>query len=272
LRRSSNKSALPFSLGIGALLLSTYYCILYADVNSTQKLYTSLFKTHIEPVFGDTALCDIKRFNIESFLSHKLKEGYANQTVHHLRNVLSKALQATRRWEWIEENPARMIELGKVRKVRPARALSLEEVAAIAQRLPEGPRAVFATGVFFRLRIGEVLGLKVKDIDVEHRILKVERSATRGVIKEAKGPEGKRQFRLPALALQIFRHWLTVRCSDSEWLFPTRKGGIYDDRTYWNKFVKRVADLLGLPHWSWHSMRHTFLTFNGCPASTISSP
>ena len=184
------------------------------------------------------ALCDIKRFEIESFLSHKLKEGYASQTVHHLRNVLSKALQAARRWEWIEENPARMIELGKVRKVRPARTLSLEEVVAIAESLPEGPRVVFVTGVFFGLRIGEVLGLKVEDVDFEHRILKVARSATRRVIKEAKGPEGKRQFRLPELALQILRQWLAARSGDSEWLFPTRTGGVYDDRTYWNKLVK----------------------------------
>src|ERR1019366_7732807 len=34
LRRSSSRSALPFSLGIGVLLLNTYYCILYADINS----------------------------------------------------------------------------------------------------------------------------------------------------------------------------------------------------------------------------------------------
>ena len=46
------------------------------------------------------------------------KVEYASQTVHHLRNVMSKALQEARRWEWIDENPARMIELGKVRKVR----------------------------------------------------------------------------------------------------------------------------------------------------------
>jgi len=67
---------------------------------------------------------------------------------------------------------------------------------------------VFAIGVFFGLRIGEVLGLKVADVDFESRVLKVERSATRGVIKEAKGPEGKRQFRLPELAMEILRHWL----------------------------------------------------------------
>lgn len=230
---------------------------------STQKFYTSLYANHIEPVFGDMALCEIRRYNIEAFLSQKLKEGYASQTVHHLRNVFSKALQAARRWEWIEENPARMIELGKVRKVRPARALSLDEVLVIAKSLPEGPRTVFATGVFFGLRIGEVLGLKVDDVDFERRTLKVERSATRGIIKEAKGPEGKRQFRLPKLAVEIVRHWLTVRNNDSEWLFPTCTGRVYDDRTYWNKFVKPVAKRLALPHWSWHSMRHTFLTFNG---------
>src|SRR2546425_6363269 len=33
LRRSSNRSALPFSLGIGVLLLNTYYCIIYAEIN-----------------------------------------------------------------------------------------------------------------------------------------------------------------------------------------------------------------------------------------------
>ncbi len=230
---------------------------------STKKFYTSLFKNHIEPVVGKVALGDIKRFGVEAFLSDKLKEGYSRQTVHHLRNVLSKALQAARRWEWIEENPARMIELGKVHKVRPARALALEEVSIIAENLPEGPKAVLVTGVFFGLRIGEVLGLKVQDVDFEHRILKVERSATRGIIKEAKGPEGKRQFRLPDLAVRIMQHWLHVQNSDSEWLFPNAKGSIYEDRLYWKRFVKPVADRLNLPHWSWHSMRHTFLTFNG---------
>src|SRR3989442_13413909 len=35
LRRSSSRSALPFSLGIGVLLLNTYYCILYAEINKT---------------------------------------------------------------------------------------------------------------------------------------------------------------------------------------------------------------------------------------------
>ena len=43
----------------------------------------------------------------------------------------------------------------------------------------------------------------------------------------------------------------------------TRKGGVYDDRTYWNRLMKPVVRRLGLPRWSWHSMRHTFLTFNG---------
>jgi serine/threonine-protein kinase len=33
LRRSSSRSALPFSLGIGVPLLNTYYCILYAEIN-----------------------------------------------------------------------------------------------------------------------------------------------------------------------------------------------------------------------------------------------
>jgi hypothetical protein len=157
------------------------------DGQQYPKVYTSLFTHHIEPVFGQTALHDIKRFNIEAFLSQKLKEGYSSQTVHHLRNVVSSELLTARRWEWLEENPARMIELGRVHKVRPARTLSLEEAVTIAKSLPEAPRAGFATGVFFGLRIGEVLGLKITDVDFERRILKAERSATRGSSRKRRG-------------------------------------------------------------------------------------
>src|SRR6266403_5968231 len=37
LRRSSSRSALPFSLGKGVLLLNTYYCILYAEINKAKQ-------------------------------------------------------------------------------------------------------------------------------------------------------------------------------------------------------------------------------------------
>ena len=48
--------------------------------------------------------------------------------------------------------------------------MSLLEVLVVAESLPEGPKTVFVIDESFGLRIGEVLSLKVEDIDFEHRL------------------------------------------------------------------------------------------------------
>src|SRR6266581_2920157 len=145
----------------------------------TQKLYAQLFRNHIEPTFGQTSICDITRGGVDSFLSTKCGEGYSTQTVHHIHELLSKALGTAHKYRWIEENAASGVELPPIETVRPARALTLEEVGLIARTLPEPGRTVFMVGVIFGLRIGEILGLQVPDTDFANGILWVRRSATR---------------------------------------------------------------------------------------------
>ena len=230
----------------------------------TQKLYAALFRNHIKPTFGDTSICEVTRGGIDSFLSVKLGEGYSPQTVHHIHELLSKMLGTAYKYRWIEENTASGVELPPIETVRPARALTLDEVGLIAKALPEPGRTVFMIGVIFGLRIGEILGLQVEDADFANCILWVRRSATRGVLNRVKGKHGNgRHFTIPPFAREILQRYLTWRKSDSSWLFPTRKGGFHNDRTFWIRFVVPHVSKLDIPHWSWHSMRHTFLTYNG---------
>src|SRR5690348_15175767 len=131
----------------------------------TQMLYAALFRNHIQPGLGHTSICDITRGDIDALLSAKLEQSYSTQTVHHIQELLSKALGTAHRYRWIDENAASGVELPPIETVRPARALTLDEVGLIAKSLPEPARAVFMIGVIFGLRIGEILGLEVADAD-----------------------------------------------------------------------------------------------------------
>jgi integrase len=108
-----------------------------------------------------------------------------------------------------------------------------------------------------------LLGLKLGDVDLERGILSVRRSVSRNEIGPTKTPGSERRFPLPEPIDHLIRAHLATRNVQSEWLFPTLKGNRHNDRTLFLRYVQPTIRLLKLPHFSWHSMRHTFLTYNG---------
>jgi integrase len=230
---------------------------------NTRKLYGSLYSKHIEPHFGQEKLCDIGRFDVQEFVSMKEKHGYSPQTVAHLRDVLSKMFGTAVLWGWLDENPTKGTTLPPMERKRVPRVLNFEEIARVIEKLREPARTLFALGITLGLRIGELLGLKLEDVDLRAGVLYVRRSISRGDIGPTKTPKSARRFPLPAEVVQMIGRYLKARPVHSEWLFPTFKGNHHNDRTLFLKYVQPVIRELTIPHFSWHSMRHTFLTYNG---------
>lgn len=230
---------------------------------ATQKLYRNLYGKHIGPHFGGRQLSDLSRYDVQEFVSMKQAAGYAPQTLAHLRNVMSKMLGTAVLWGWIEENPTKGVTLPRMERRRVPRVLTLEEIGKLAEALREPARTVFVLGILTGLRIGELLGLKLEDVDLERGILSVRRSVSRNEIGPTKTPGSERRFPLPEPIDHLIRAHLATRSVQSEWLFPTQKGNRHNDRTLFLRYVQPTIRLLKLPHFSWHSMRHTFLTYNG---------
>ena len=151
----------------------------------------------------------------------------------------------------------------RMERKRIPRVLTHEEIGKLAEALRELARTVFILGTLLRLRIGELLGLKVEDVDFEYNILYVRRSVSRREIGPTKTPGSERRFPLPAPIGHLIRHYLANRKVQAEWLFPTQGGDRHNDRTLFRRYVQPRIKRLELPHFSWHSMRHTFLTYNG---------
>jgi integrase len=230
---------------------------------NTQKLYTHLYRNHIGANLGSLKLCDLSRYDIQAFISQKQAEGYSPQTIAHMKDVLSKMLGTAALWGWLDENPTKGVTLPRMERRRVPRVLTFEEIGKLSDALREPARTIVVLGVLLGLRIGELLGLKVEDVNLEAQMLNVRRSVCRGEVGPAKTASSERRFPLPPQIVGLIRQYLAQRSIDSDWLFPTLKGNCHNDRTLFVRYILPTIRELRIAHFSWHSMRRTFLTYNG---------
>jgi len=248
--------------------------ILPTKKHSTCKLYVSLAKTHLIPYFGEQRISDLQRVQIQHFVIEKQKQGKSAQTLAHLRDLLSKILDTAKSWGWLQDNVARGVKLPPMERVREARVLTVAEIAKLLDALTEPARTMFFLGLGLGLRIGELLPLRVEDMDLSGGWLYVRRDYYRGHIQTPKTPRSERRFKLPLVFVRVLSRYLESRKTQSELLFPNSAGTIFDDRNLMRRDVEPVCDRLGIPRFSWHSLRHTFSTIaenNQVPITAVQS-
>jgi len=87
--------------------------------HSTQKHRRFMLRRHLLPRFGDSELSAITRQEIQAYVAHLTQQGYAPRSIDHVPDVLSAVLRAAAKWGHLRENPARGVDLPKLKCVRP---------------------------------------------------------------------------------------------------------------------------------------------------------
>jgi integrase len=119
-------------------------------------------------------------------------------------------------------------------------------------------------GLLPGLRIGEILGLKVSDLDLENRFFNIQRNIYRGQIQNTpKTPAGERWVPIASVLLSVLQRWVKVRPNGSDWLFPSNAGTVQYERNLLRRELWPLCDQLGIARFGWHSLRHTFSTYGG---------
>jgi integrase len=156
--------------------------------HSTQKHRRFMLKKHLLPGFGDEALCEITRQEIQVYVAHLTQQGYAPKSIDHVHDVLSAVLRTAVKWGHIAENPARGVDLPKLRTVRPKWALTTTTppAAALLKKLPPMERAMVGLAILSGLRRGELFALRWQDIDQQSRVLTVREAVYDGVFDSPK--------------------------------------------------------------------------------------
>ena len=203
---------------------------------STVKTYLACANTFIYRIGTEPSTEDIKQFlnTIENRSYHKQMVG----TIH-------------RYFEFVLKRPLDLRDIPYPKKqFRIPEIFSVEEVGRIfAQIQNPKHRAIFALLYGCGMRMGEVLGLKIVDID-----------SARGLIwiRGAKG-DRDRSVALGEELLSILRtYWMRER--PIEYLFNGQRGHTYTSSSI-NQLLKRYTGLAGIEkRMHAHKLRHCFAT------------
>jgi len=90
----------------------------------------------------------------------------------------------------LRENPARGVDLPKLKCVRPKWALTRPQAAALLDALPAMPRTMIGLAILSGLRRGELFALRWRDIDEQARLLTISEAVYDGVFSTPKTEAG----------------------------------------------------------------------------------
>ena len=265
----------------------------------TQQSYKNHLNKRILPAIGHIDINALRPQHIIRFLNDLQssasrfdgREGTASdESFIYSFRVLSSMLQDAVYWQVIPTNPCKRVEPPKVSR-KKVKVMDEQSVGRMLDALQEEPfkyRVIIMLAIDSGLRLGELMGLKWDDVDLERSILSINKAnqalAGRGIFTKSTKNESSvrsvvisnnstslltvyRQEQLKT-KLQLREKWI-----DEGWLFTQWNGKpMYPDTpSHWFRdFLKRH----GLPPMRFHALRHlsaTVLIAQGVPLKNVSS-
>jgi len=237
----------------------------------TRAHYTTMLDQHILPTFGETPVRDITVDNVDAWYAKLLvdKPVLRAHTYSLLRTILETALKKHR---LITSSPC-MIEGGGTaqRTVKPEPA-TVEELAIIADHMPDRYRLMVPLAAWCALRFGELVALDRRSI--AGGVVRVRRGAVRVAggwqVGDPKSDAGIRDIAIPPHLHDEVQHHLDtyVAAAPDSLLFPPKNGeGHLQPSTLYRWFYKGRA-AAKRPDLRWHDLRHTGATFAAIAGAT----
>ncbi len=236
----------------------------------TSASYEQVVRIHLIPGLGKFRLTKLTAQDVQRFLNDKAKSGLSPRSVQYLRDVLRNALNQAVKWDLVPRNVALLINPPQVKKheftsLTPAQAKTLVNEAK-NHRLS----ALFTVVMAIGLRIGEALGLRWNDVDLNAGTLRVanqlQRINRRAQLTAPKSAKGARTVALPKFAVAALkahrkRQDQERRESGHEWqetgfVFTRVDGAPLHDAVVRKAFAK-VLKGAELPPLRFHDLRHT---------------
>ncbi|WP_253842708.1 tyrosine-type recombinase/integrase [Mycobacterium colombiense] len=242
----------------------------------TRAGYRSLLDVVVLPRWRDTPLREITHADVQSWV-HTLatdpdarqrkaskqpaddddRKGLSAARVVQAYQVLDQVLRFAVRARYITLNPADDVQLP--RKAVPERTpLTHEQVRQIADAAGDLRTAVYVLG-YGGLRYGELAALRVGDVDVTRRRLKVSRSVTAvagmGMVEGNTKTHQTRSVPLPAFVMDLVAKQVKGR-SPSELVFP-HSDGSWIPRDWFALRLDKAGTTAGVDGVTPHLLRHT---------------
>lgn len=226
------------------------------------ETYGSKLRTHLIPAFGGRRLNEITRWDIQNFLTEKLRHGYSGAHVHAMKTTLSKAMQAAVEWRFLRENPARGCRVARQALTKQRVFLDAQQVQRLCNALAKPCRSIVLVAVLTGLRIGEILALRWGRVDLLNNTVAVEESYS-GRFGPPKTQTSRRMIPISAAlrAVLMGQQKQGKNMEADDLVFATSKGTPLSPKNLRNRALEPTRKALGLPPVSWHTFRYTHATW-----------
>lgn len=244
----------------------------------TREHYDKLLEAHIVPAFGTLPIASITADDVRAWHA---KMGTKTPTLRAhayglLRTIMATALSDGK----IKANPCVIRGAGSSRRVHKIRPASLDEIAAIAEAMPERYRPMVLLAAWCALRFGELTELRRKDItivegtDNAYGVVRVERAVVRAgrgfLATTPKSDAGRRDVEIPPHLLPAISDHMArfVEPDKDALLFPALHGGYLAPASLYRQFYK-ARTKAHRDDLRWHDLRHSGAVLAAATGATL---
>jgi integrase len=225
---------------------------------STARSQASHLRFHIIPALGSKRLDELTLETQQSFVA-RLSKSLKRKTLLNVLQTLSVVLNTAKSWGYITEGMnMKRLSLPPHGVRTAARFFTADEARRIIATASEPHATIYAIAAMTGMRAGELLGLKVSDIDFTQRLIFVQRSLWNGQLQSPKSQTSVRVIPIPdSLANRLMRFVSNWKPNALELLFTSRRGTPIDASKLTQRRLQPLLKKLGIPRAGLHAFRHT---------------
>lgn len=228
---------------------------------STRRDYRSALDRHLLPAFGERPIGDLDAEAVETWRRALLAGGLGRRQAVKLTAILHGIYKRAARTHGVTANPIADVEPLRLRYTPEEYDFySPEEIAALERAADsEQDAAVYGTAAYAGMRLGEVLALRVRDVDFDAESIRVMGSID--TIEGVGTPKSGKGRTIPmvadlatTLARVLQREHFT---GPDDFVFPNEVGRYLDGSALRRRY-KAAQTLAELRPLRFHDLRHTF--------------
>lgn len=203
----------------------------------------------LKSFFGDYTISEITPSLINEFKNKRKAKGVKPATIHRQIDIMKRAFNlAIREWEWCDKNPVARVSLERLNNKRD-RWLTFEEEEKLLLGCPVWLQELVLFGLNTGMRLGEILSLTWKGVDLFRKTATVFRSKN----------NERRTIPLNETAFELLKAKARVRSIRTDLVFHTKTHTAIDKCNVGRAF-RMALKAVGIQDFRFHDLRHTFAT------------
>jgi integrase len=234
----------------------------------------SHIKAHIRPEFGQTPMAQLDTRLVQRFVN-KITPGRSGKTVENITLTLTGLLHAANKLDKsIQTINFSDLAMPPKEKAKP-QFLSGREIKKLIKASRGTLRTILIVLALTGMRINEVLGLRVEDVDFENKVIHVTKSAYNGELGTPKSAASAADIPLSAtLAKELRKHLKSKRYRENPLgvLFANGRLRPYSDNKLREKHLRPLLKSLQMKAVGFHAIRHgvaSELINSGTPITAV---